>query len=58
MRQSCLAPTGHNPSLIQSIIRDALRTVATADTYQSALDATGAALMAISALVGTEVRHG
>ena len=58
MRQSCLAPTGHNPSLIQSIICDALRTAATADTHQSALDATGAALLAISALVGTEVRHG
>ncbi|MFL9871359.1 hypothetical protein [Paraburkholderia megapolitana] len=58
MRQSCLAPTGQTPSLIQSIIRDALRTAATADTYQSALDATGDALVAISALVGTEVRHG
>ena len=58
MRQSYLTPTGQNPSLIQSIIRDALRTAATADTYQSALDATGAALLAISALVGTEVRHG
>ncbi|PXW18432.1 hypothetical protein [Paraburkholderia caballeronis] len=58
MRQLTHAHTGQNPILIQSVIRDALCAAATADTYQSALDATGAALVAISALVRTEVRHG
>jgi hypothetical protein len=53
-----LAHTGQNSSVIQSIIRDALRAAATADTYQSALDVTGAALVAISALVSAEVRNG
>ncbi|MFM0394242.1 hypothetical protein [Paraburkholderia phytofirmans] len=55
---SPFAPTGQNSPLIQSIIRDALRAAATADTYQSALDATGAALVAIAGLVRGEVRHG
>lgn len=58
MRQLTHAHSGQNPALIQSIIRDALRAAATADTYQSALDATGAALIAISALVRAEVRNG
>jgi hypothetical protein len=58
MRQLTHAHTGQNPALIQSIIRDALRDAATADTYQSALDLTGAALVAISALVRAEVRNG
>lgn|GEM_PF-2469155 len=58
MRQLTHAYSGQNPALIQSIIRDALRAAATADTYQSALDATGAALVVISALVRAEVRNG
>lgn len=58
MRQFTHAHTRQNPALILSIVRDALRAAATADTYQSALDATGAALVAISALVRAEVRHG
>lgn len=58
MRQSTHAHTGPQPQVIQSIIRRALRDAATADTYQSALDATGAALAAIAALVRAEVRHG
>ncbi|WP_017772316.1 hypothetical protein [Paraburkholderia kururiensis] len=58
MRQFTHAHTGQNPALILSIVRDALRAAATADTYQSALDATGAALVAISALVRAEVPHG
>ncbi|WP_175822167.1 hypothetical protein [Burkholderia sp. BCC0419] len=58
MRQSTHAPTGHPSQIIQSIIRRALRDAATADTYQSALDATGAALAAIAALVRAEVQHG
>lgn len=58
MRQLTHAHSGQNPALIQSIIRDALRAAATADTYQSALDATGAALVAISLLVRAEVRNG
>ncbi|OMZ92158.1 hypothetical protein AQ870_27575, partial [Burkholderia pseudomallei] len=45
MRQFTHAHTGHQSHLIQSIIRAALRDAATADTYQSALDATGAALV-------------
>ena len=53
-----LAHTGQNSSLIQLIISDALRAAATVDTYQSALDVTGAALVAISALVRAEVRNG
>lgn len=57
MRQFTHAHTGQNPALIQSIIRAALRAAATADTYQSALDATGAALVAISALVRAEVAN-
>jgi hypothetical protein len=52
------ARTGQSAPLIESIVRDALRVAATADTYQSALDATGAALVAIAALVRAEVRHG
>jgi len=39
-------------------LRDALRAAAIANTYQSALDVTGAALLAISALVRAEVRNG
>ncbi|RQN41002.1 hypothetical protein [Paraburkholderia tropica] len=58
MRQLTHANSGQAPSLIQSIVRDALRVAATADTYQSALDATGAALVAIAALARAEVRHG
>ncbi|SOE57605.1 hypothetical protein SAMN05414139_01242 [Burkholderia sp. D7] len=58
MRQSTLAPAGQNSPLIQSIVRDALRAAATADTYQAALDVTGAALVAISTLVRAEVRNG
>ncbi len=58
LRQFTHAHTGHQSHLIQSIIRAALRDAATADTYQSALDATGAALVAIAALVRAEVRHG
>jgi hypothetical protein len=58
MRQFTHAHSGQNPTLIQSVIRDALRAAATADTYQSALDITGAALVAISALVRAEVRNG
>lgn len=58
MRQLTHAHSGQNPSLIQSIVRDALRAAATADTYQSALDVTGAALVAIAALARAEVRHG
>lgn len=55
---SPLAHTGQNFSFIQSITRDALRAAATADAYQSAIDVTGAALVAVSALVRGEVRHG
>ncbi|WP_204375696.1 hypothetical protein, partial [Burkholderia pseudomallei] len=58
MRQSTHAHTGQSFPLIQSIVRAALRDAATADTYQDALDATGAALAAIAALVRAEVRHG
>ncbi|SHJ47343.1 hypothetical protein [Paraburkholderia terricola] len=58
MRQSTHAHTGQHSPLIESIIRNALREAATADTYQSALDVTGAALIAISALVRAEVRNG
>ncbi|CAE6865539.1 hypothetical protein R69658_07840 [Paraburkholderia aspalathi] len=57
MRQSTHAHTGQNSPLIESIIRNALREAATADTYQSALDVTGAAPVAIAALVRAEVRH-
>ncbi|WP_244744768.1 hypothetical protein [Paraburkholderia terricola] len=58
MRQPTHAHSGQNTALIQSIIRDALRAAAIANTYQSALDVTGAALLAISALVRAEVRNG
>ncbi len=59
MRQSTHARTGQQSYLIQSIVRAALRDAATpASTYQDALDATGAALAAIAALVRAEVRHG
>ena len=58
MRQSSHAHTGQQFHLIQSIVRAALRDAATATTYQDALDATGAALAAIAALVRAEVRHG
>ncbi|ARL17038.1 hypothetical protein [Burkholderia pseudomallei] len=58
MRQFTHAHTGQQSHLIQSIVRTALRDAATANTYQDALDATGAALATIAALVRTEVRHG
>lgn len=58
LRQSMHAHTGQQSHLIQSIVRTALRDAATASTYQDALDATGAALAAIAALVRAEVRHG
>lgn len=58
MRQPSHAHTGQQSHLIQSIVRTALRDAATASTYQDALDATGAALSAIAALVRIEVRHG
>ncbi|HDV6325783.1 TPA: hypothetical protein RJR39_001831 [Burkholderia cenocepacia] len=58
LRQSTHARTGQQSHLIQSIVRAALRDAATASTYQDALDATGAALAAIAALVRAEVRHG
>lgn len=58
MRQSTHAHTGQQSHVIQSIVRAALRDAATASTYQDALDATGAALTAIAALVRAEVRHG
>jgi len=58
LRQSMHAHTGQQSHLIQSIVRAALRDAATASTYQDALDATGAALAAIAALVRAEVRHG
>nr|QBP63202.1 hypothetical protein E2R29_16305 [Burkholderia pseudomallei] len=55
------APVHARPYRAQSphsIVRAALRDAATASTYQDALDATGAALAAIAALVRAEVRHG
>lgn len=58
MRQPLHAHSGQQSHLIQSIVRAALRDAATANTYQDALDATGAALAAIAALVRTEVGHG
>lgn len=58
MRQSSYARTRQQSHLIQSIVRAALRDVATTSTYHDALDATGAALAAIAALVRVEVRHG
>ncbi|KGX48176.1 hypothetical protein AQ809_15470 [Burkholderia pseudomallei] len=58
MRQSTHAHTGQQSDVIQSIVRAALRDAAIASTYQDALDATGAALAAIAALVRAEVRHG
>lgn len=45
-------------SLILSIVRDALRAAATADTYQDALDATGEALRRVAELAKAEVTHG
>ncbi|QTO49937.1 MULTISPECIES: hypothetical protein [Burkholderia cepacia complex] len=58
LRQSTHAHTGQQSDVIQSIVRAALRDAAIASTYQDALDATGAALAAIAALVRAEVRHG
>jgi len=58
MRQLTPAHSGQISSLVQSIIRDALRAAATAPTYQDALDVTGAALVAVAALARAEVRHG
>lgn len=58
MRQSTHAHIGQQSHVIHSIVRAALRDAATANTYQDALDATGAALAAIAALVRAEVRHG
>ncbi|MBU9190463.1 hypothetical protein [Burkholderia gladioli] len=58
MRQPSHARTGQQSHLIQSIVRAALREAATASTYQDALDATGAVLAGIAALVRIEVRHG
>ncbi|WP_063889490.1 hypothetical protein [Burkholderia savannae] len=58
MRKCTHAYSGRNVPLIHSIIRAALREAATADTYPSTLDATGAALVAIAALVRAEVRRG
>ncbi|ARK42036.1 hypothetical protein BOC60_05090 [Burkholderia pseudomallei] len=58
MRQSTHAHVGQQSHVIQSIVRAALHDAATADTYQDALDATGAALAAIAALARAEVRHG
>lgn len=58
LRQSMHARTGQQSHLIRSIVRAALRDAATASTYQDALDATGAALAAIAALVRAEVHHG
>lgn len=58
MHKCTHAPIRRNVPLIHSIVRAALREAATADTYQTALDATGAALVAIAALVRAEVRHG
>ncbi|WP_166444111.1 hypothetical protein [Pararobbsia silviterrae] len=57
MRQLTHAHFGQHSNLVQSIIRDALREAAMADTYQDALDATGDALAAIAHLVQAEVRH-
>ncbi|MCO1344687.1 hypothetical protein [Burkholderia multivorans] len=57
MRQPSHARTGQQSRLIRSIVRRALSDAATASTYQDALDATGAALTAIAALVRAEVRH-
>lgn len=58
LRQPTHAHTGQQSDVIQSIVRAALRDAAIASTYQDALDATGAALAAIAALVRAEVRHG
>ncbi|WP_162999464.1 hypothetical protein [Burkholderia sp. Nafp2/4-1b] len=57
MRQHTHVLIGKQSHLIQSIVRAALRDAATANTYQDALDTTGAALAAIAALVRAEVRH-
>ncbi|WP_233831783.1 hypothetical protein [Paraburkholderia sp. ZP32-5] len=45
-------------SLIDRIIRDALRKAALAPTYMQALDITGAALIAVAMLVRMEANHG
>jgi len=58
MHQLTPAHSGQSSSLVQSIIRDALRAAATAPTYQDALDATGASLVATAALARDEVCHG
>ena len=58
MRQSTHARIGQQSHLIQSIVRAALRDAVVANTYQDALDATGAALAAIATLVRAEVKHG
>ncbi|WP_082712154.1 hypothetical protein [Burkholderia singularis] len=58
MRQLSHTHIRRTVPLIESIIRAALRDAATADTYPSALDATGAALVAIATLVRAEVRFG
>ncbi|WP_196488290.1 hypothetical protein [Burkholderia stagnalis] len=57
MRQATHARSGQSP-LILSIVREALRAAATADTYQDALDATGDALRRVAELAQSEVRHG
>lgn len=59
MRQSthAHAHTGHQSQIIRSIVRVALRAAATAETYQDALDATGAALVAIAKLSRAEACH-
>ncbi|WDD94860.1 hypothetical protein Bsp3421_005006 [Burkholderia sp. FERM BP-3421] len=58
MRQFKHALTGQQSHLIQSIVCTALCDAATAYAYQDKLDAVGAALAAIAALVRAEVRHG
>jgi hypothetical protein len=57
MRQFMSARSGQS-TLILSIVREALRAAATADTYQDALDATGDALRRVAELAQGEVRHG
>jgi hypothetical protein len=57
MRQATHARSGQSP-LILSIVREALRAAATADTYQDALDATGDALLRVAELAQGEARHG
>jgi len=57
MHQLNHAYTGQNPSLIQSIIRDALRDAATAPTVFDALDVTGDALRRLAEIARAELRH-